>query len=452
MDRPHVLVIPYPAQGHVKPLMELSHRLVEYGFKVTFLNTEFNHKRVMAAMSSRGDDKGGKICMAAIPDGFGLEEDRNQHGKLIESMWNNMPGYLEEFIGKMMSDSNESKIKCVITDWTMAWALKVAAKMGIPRAAFWSSSAAILASVLHLPKLIEDKIVNDNGVPYINNQMIKLSPSMPSMSTNQLVWMCMGKTNMQQEVFDLFIRINGTVELIDYFICNSFYELEPSVFELFPNVQPIGPLLASSPGNFWKEDSTCLSWLDQQTSRSVIYVAFGSFTIFNKQQFEELALGLELSGQPFLWVVRPDLTSGEAAVYPEGFIERVASRGRMVSWAPQKNVLAHPSIACFLSHCGWNSTTEGLSVGVPFLCWPYFADQFLNESYICDVWKVGLKLVSDENGVISRDEIKTKVDMLLGDNEIKTNTLKMKEQTMRSVSDDGTSTKNLEEFIQKIKS
>ncbi|KAJ0100630.1 hypothetical protein Patl1_21734 [Pistacia atlantica] len=174
---------------------------------------------------------------------------------------------------------------------------------------------------------------------------------------------------------------------------------------------PIGPLLASnrqvnSTRYFWQEDSACLEWLDQQQPNSVIYVAFGSFTVIDKIQFQELALGLELSNKPFLWVVRPDITDGANEAFPDGFEERVANRGKMVVWAPQQKVLSHPSIACFFSHCGWNSTVEGLSNGLPFLCWPYFADQFIDESYICDVWKVGLRFKRDESGIITREEIK----------------------------------------------
>ncbi|KAK9116495.1 hypothetical protein Sjap_015442 [Stephania japonica] len=427
MDVPHMLVIPYPAQGHVKPLMELSHCLVEHGFKVTFLNTEFNHRRVVSAMSS------------------GLMS------RVVKFVWQRfLTGHLEEFI-RNVNDSDDIKFRCVIADWTMGWAFKVAAKMGIPRAAFWPGSGALMASVLNVNKLMADQIIDANGVPYIN-QVIQLSPTMPLLNTDDLVWMCMGDPSVQQSIFDLILKNNSTMELIDYFMCNSSYELEQPVFELFPHVRPIGPILSSSSrGNFWAEDSTCLSWLDQQMDQSVVYVAFGSFTVFNKQHFEELALGLELSGKPFLWVVRPDLMSGEAVEYPVGFIERVASRGRMVSWAPQKDVLAHPSIACFLTHCGWNSTLEGLSMGVPFLCWPYFADQFLNRTYICDVWKVGLKLKRDKSGVILRDEIKTKVDVLFQDEEIKSNSKKLKEWATRSVSHGGASLKNLEDFMQKIK-
>ena len=58
-------------------------------------------------------------------------------------------------------------------------------------------------------------------------------------------------------------------------------------------------LLGSHAGSFWPQDSTCLSWLDQQPMGSVIYVAFGSTATLSQQQFDEIALGLELIGQPF---------------------------------------------------------------------------------------------------------------------------------------------------------
>ncbi|XWS60464.1 hypothetical protein CRYUN_Cryun07bG0038600 [Craigia yunnanensis] len=178
-----------------------------------------------------------------------------------------------------------------------------------------------------------------------------------------------------------------------------------------------GPLLANNhsgsfAGSFWPEDSTCLSWLDKQTASSVIYVAFGSIAILNTQQLDELALGLKLSGHPYIWVVRSNFTKSSSTKFPEGFAKRVADRGKIVEWTPQEKVLAHPSVAYFLSHCGWNSTMEGLSMGVPFLCWPYFADQFHNRNYICEVWNIGLPLIRDENGIITRHEISAKIKTL----------------------------------------
>lgn len=183
---------------------------------------------------------------------------------------------------------------------------------------------------------------------------------------------------------------------------------------------------------FWAEDDDCLSWLDQQPVCSVIYAAFGSLTIFYQTQFQELALGLELTKNPFLWVLRPGMTNEEA--HRQEFEGRIGCRGKIVSWAPQEKVLSHPSVACFMSHC-WNSTTEGLSNGVPFLCWPYFVDQFLYESYICDVWKVGLGFEKDETGIIRKDEIKNKAEQLLGDINYKARAVDLKEKIINSVQD-----------------
>jgi hypothetical protein len=173
-----------------------------------------------------------------------------------------------------------------------------------------------------------------SGTP-MKKQIIHLSPAMPAMSTETLVWTCVGNLAMQKHIFELLVRNNKSVKATEWLLCNSTYDLEPVAFALAPNILPIGPLLASnqpgesSVGNFLPEDSTCLKWLDQQPPGSVIYVAFGSFTIFSPAQFQELALGLELCNRPFLWVVRPaDITDGKSNAYPREFQDRVAARGR----------------------------------------------------------------------------------------------------------------------------
>jgi len=102
--------------------------------------------------------------------------------------------------------------------------------------------------------------------------------------------------------------------------------------------------------------------------------------------------------------------------YPDEF---QGLKGKIVNWAPQQKVLSHPAIACFVTHCGWNSTMEGLSNGVPFLCWRNLGDQPYNKTYICDELKVGLGIDKDQNGVVSHKEFKLKVEQLLGDEKYK---------------------------------
>ncbi|GAY52812.1 hypothetical protein CUMW_144830 [Citrus unshiu] len=141
-----------------------------------------------------------------------------------------------------------------------------------------------------------------------------------------------------------------STKLGEWMLCKSKYDLEPGALALIPELLPLGQLLASN-------------------------------------------------RLPFLWVVRPDMTdNSNDDAYQKGFQDGVGTRGQMVGCAPQQKVLSHPSIACFLRHCGWNPTTEGVSDGLPFLCWPYFAEQFLNESYICDIRKVGQRFNKTKMG------------------------------------------------------
>ena len=279
---------------------------------------------------------------------------------------------------------------------------------------------------------------------------------MPPIKPANIWWACIGESVTTKIVFKAIQEVAKAVLMNEWILCNSSHHLESATFSLFPQALPIGPLLASNrlakqTGHFWLEDSTCLTWLDQQPACSVIYIAFGSFTILDQAQFEELAIGLELANRPFLWVVRPGITKETTVSYPEGYMDRVGSRGRIVSWAPQQKVLSHPSVACFMSHCGWNSTLEGVNNGVPFMCWPYFADQFQNESYICDIWENGLALKKNIGGTVTGEEIKSKVNNLLSNTRFKDNALALKEKAVSSIRKGGSSEKNLSNFIEWIK-
>ena len=297
----------------------------------------------------------------------------------------------------------------------------------------------------------------------MKRQTIQLLPDMPAIDSGNFVWVRMPDVNIGKDLFNLIEKSTKALGMADWLLCNSAHDLEPAVFEdgVAPGITPIGPLVASNPlvnstGNVLPEDSTCLQWLDQHPPRSVIYVAFGSTRVFDKKQFQELAAGLELSGVPFLWVVPTDsvLDCITADAYPPGFQNRVAAggRGKIVSWAPQRKVLSHPSIACFFCHGGWNSAIEGASNGVPFLCWPYITDQFFNASYICDVWKVGLGLKPDDDtGMVKRDEVRKKVHQLLRDTAFESRALHIKELILKSVKEGGSSYNNFQRFVDWLK-
>lgn len=161
MGNLHVLVIPYPFQGHVLPLMELSLKLVDLGFKVTFVNTETNHKRVVNAFSEEDNAKE-LINLVSFPDGMEPWEDRNDIAKLTQAIFRVMPGELEQLV-KDIDRTDVNKITCIIADETMGWALQVAEKMKIKRAAFWPAAGAMLALKFSIPNLIQDGAIDNNG-------------------------------------------------------------------------------------------------------------------------------------------------------------------------------------------------------------------------------------------------------------------------------------------------
>ncbi|KAJ0967172.1 hypothetical protein J5N97_024089 [Dioscorea zingiberensis] len=160
-------------------------------------------------------------------------------------------------------------------------------------------------------------------------------------------------------------------------------------------VGPVNPTSFASGG----DRHECLVWLDKQPEGSVAYVAFGSMTSVSDEQVRQLALGLERSGQRFIWVFR-DADKGD--IYADGEVvergsrltveyeKKVAGFGMVVrGWAPQVEILAHRSTGVFVSHCGWNSCMEGMSAGVPFLAWPMHSDQPRNALMVTEYLKVG---------------------------------------------------------------
>ncbi|KAI3471703.1 hypothetical protein Pfo_028353 [Paulownia fortunei] len=161
----------------------------------------------------------------------------------------------------------------------------------------------------------------------------------------------------------------------------------------------IGPLLPAKLSSAEKFESQheCLKWLDKQEPRSVIYVTFGTTTSLTDDEIKELATGLEQSKQKFIWVLRDadkaNVFDGEVrrAELPPGFEERVEGMGMVVrDWAPQPEILAHPSTGGFMSHCGWNSCIESITMGVPIAAWPMHSDQPTNAVLVTEILKVGL--------------------------------------------------------------
>lgn len=228
-------------------------------------------------------------------------------------------------------------------------------------------------------------------------------PNLPGEIT--LTKMQLPQTPKHDEVFTQLLEEANDSELKSHgVIANSFYELEPVYADHYRNslgrkAWHLGPVSlcnrdAEEKAHRGREaaidEHECLKWLDSKEPNSVVYVCFGSMTSFPDAQLKEIALGLEASGQNFIWVVKKGLCE-KLEWLPEGYEERIEGKGLIIrGWAPQVMILDHESVGGFVTHCGWNSVLEGVCAGLPMVTWPMYAEQFYNAKFLNDIVKIGV--------------------------------------------------------------
>ncbi|GLJ08785.1 hypothetical protein SUGI_0095920 [Cryptomeria japonica] len=424
----HVVIVPFPAQGTINPLINLAQLLSLRGVFITFVNMDWSHK-CMSKAAHNDDEPTFKFL--TIPDG--LPPDHGRLANLAEYViaMENLGPVLEHHLLSSLSDGKTPPVTCIITENFMSCTHQVAKKLGVPRVIFWTlcatssiaqCNANLLLSYGHIPVKVEDSKRADKVITCLPGNLPPLLPSD--------LFSFYRATDTSGVLFQWALRESQFQSKADYVLVNTFDELEPP-----------------------ETDESCLKWLDAQDPASVIYVSFGSIAVKSNEQLEELAIGLEKSQHPFLWVLRMDIAGGMPATLPEGFEERTKDRGLIVKWAPQVKVLSHPSVRGFISHCGWNSCLESMSMGIPILGWPYFADQFLDCRFCKDVWKIGIDLEGvdvDESLVIKREEIERGVRRLMEGKEaqeLRKRGMEFKGAAFKAVGQGGSSFTNLNRFI-----
>ncbi|PKU84724.1 7-deoxyloganetin glucosyltransferase-like [Dendrobium catenatum] len=474
-EKHHAVCVPYPAQGHMNPVLKLAKVLHARGFYITFVLTEFNYRRLVRSQGAEAVRGLADFRFASIPDGLPYsDEDATQNvPDLCESTMKNCLGPFLGLLAKLNEENSSGAppVSCIVSDGVMSFTLDAARDLGIPEILFWTTSACGFLAYLHYQQLVDRGLVPFKDEAELNNGRfldteVDWIPGLRKGTRLKDLPTFIRVTDPNEKMFNFILHEVGRVSMASALVLNTIDALEvpalAALQKILPSVNSIGPLsalvrrtipsdspLAAISTSLWKEDSTCLNWLAGKEAQSVVYVNFGSITIMSNEQLVEFAWGLANSGYAFLWVIRPDLVKGESAVLPPEFLEEIKERGMMTSWCAQEELLFDPAVGVFLTHSGWNSTLESLTAGVPMICWPFFAEQQTNCLYSCTDWGVGMEI--DNN--VKREEVEGMIrEMMAGEKgrAMRAKAAEWKESAAKAISPLGSSSVNLEKVIEEV--
>ncbi|KAK4757465.1 hypothetical protein SAY87_018766 [Trapa incisa] len=316
-----IFFFPFLAPGHMIPVADIAKLFAARGAKSTLLTTTYYeqmfHRSIQRAQKLGSDLR---ILTMELPlQEVGLPE-HCQNLDSISSIEMRMKYLmavrkLEEQFERLVE---EHRPDCVVSDMFLPWTVDVLAKFGIPRIVFHGTSHFAMGASECVRLYEPHTKVSADSEPFL----IPNFPGEISMTGAKLPEYIREVTHMTE-----FNRQMMESETRSYgVIMNSFYELEPAYADYYGDalgrrLWSVGPVFlctkdfeeklqrwgkSASAGTSDGDDDGdgCLKWLDSKKPNSVVYICFGSMTKFTPLQLREIALGLEASGQQFVWVVK----------------------------------------------------------------------------------------------------------------------------------------------------
>nr|XP_043628854.1 UDP-glycosyltransferase 73C3-like [Erigeron canadensis] len=478
----HFIIIPLMCPGHLIPMVDMAKLIAQQSVTVTIVITPRNAER-FGSVLDRAIASGLPIRILKLKfpaSDFGLPGGCESVDDLptfnLSKNFFDASATLKQPLEEMFNEL-KPKPSCIISDKNLSWTSDVAEKFQIPWVIFDGMSCFTqLATQYICVSKVHEKVTDFD--PFI-------LPGLPdeiSMTKSQLPGLFNPGNSAKAKEFKKVREKIREVELGAYgSIVNSFEELETRYIDEYRKLKNgrvwcIGPFSNSNKNDLDKaqrgnngslNDHSCLKWLDSQNTRSVIYVCLGSLTRLTPLQFKELALGLEDSGYPFILVVKGGGKTEDIEKWlaEDGFESRVKGTGVLVrGWAPQVLILSHRAMGAFLTHCGWNSTIEGVCAGLPMITWPQFAEQFFNERVVVQVAGTGVGVgaqrvmyLEEEDAVeiqVTKEDVCKAVRIVMDDGEEGEERRKkakyFKKMAEKAIEDGGSSHLNLKLFIEDI--
>ncbi|XP_011090843.1 beta-D-glucosyl crocetin beta-1,6-glucosyltransferase-like [Sesamum indicum] len=384
-----ILMFPWIGHGHVFPYLELAKNLSTHNFDIFFCSTAVNLSSVNDVLANTSSSVSIQLVELHLPSAPELppcyHTTKNAPPHLL-------PKLHEAF---QMSNSSFSDIitslnpDMLIYDGFQPWAAKIASSLGIPAVHFATAGAVPYSFYFH------SFISATSAFPY---EEIYLR------DYERKAYETMVFSDLGVKKNDLDSAIGHFTLSCDVVLVKTCRAIEGKYMDYLSvlckkKLVPVGPLVTHSNSEEGKH-AEIVEWLSQKNKFSTVFISFGSENYLSKDQMVEIAKGLEASDVNFIWVVRfpPGERVSIEEVVPKGFLDRVQDRGMILQgWAPQTQILAHPSTGAFLSHCGMSSIIESIYFGVPVIAMPLKLDQPFNARLVVEAG-VGIEVKRDENG------------------------------------------------------
>ncbi|KAB2635882.1 abscisate beta-glucosyltransferase-like [Pyrus ussuriensis x Pyrus communis] len=464
---------PFVGGGHQIPMIDMARVFSSHGAKVTILSTT-PANALRFRNSIRRDqtlNRSITIHVLKLPDDDASADSSMTSAPLTDTSV--LQESLRQFIAQNLPN-------CIVIDVFHRWAAEVIDELFIKRVVFNGNGLFSRCVSECIGRFAPHQNVGADCEPF-------LVPNLPDrieLTKSQLPSFARNRPGLPDKVGKVEEKSFGVV-------VNSFYELESKYVEYFTTelgkkAWPIGPVSLYNRSNADKTDRGqaalvdeqsvlhCLNWLDSKEPDSVVYISFGSLARLSAAQLVEIAHGIESSGHNFIWVMGKIFRAVEDGGcvrdkedwIPAGFAERMweMKRGVVIGgWAPQMLILEHCAVGVFVSHCGWNSTLESVSAGVPMVTWPLSAEQFYNEKLITDVLGIGVQVGSREweswnverKELVRREKVDAAVRRMMGGSdeaaEMKKRAKVLSEKAKRAVEEGGSSYVGVDALILEIR-
>ncbi|XP_042482777.1 flavonol 3-O-glucosyltransferase UGT89B1-like [Macadamia integrifolia] len=406
----HILVFPYPAQGHMLPLLDLTHQLLIRGLTITILVTPKNLPFLNPLLSQHPPSSIQTLVFPfpshpSLPPGVENVKDIGNHGNpIIISALSSLTEPITNWF-----QSHPSPPIAIISDFFLGWTHHLASQLGIPRVSFYSSGAfvsSVLITLSHKMGSLKQPFLSLPNLPNSPSFALDHLPSMLRLfKESDPDWACV-KDGFIANSFSWGSVFNTFDALEQIYLRHWQREMgHPRVWAVGPlmNLDSAGPSPTDRGGPSSVPSDAVLTWLGGCPDGSVLFVCFGSQFSPGKPQVEAIAAGLEGSGVRFIWSVKLSDSgplADECGEILTGLEDRVAGRGLIIrGWAPQVPILNHRAVGGFLTHCGWNSVVEGITAGVLLLAWPLQADQFVNARLLVEDLNAAIRVAEGINAV-----------------------------------------------------